>query len=360
MDSSKDYEESNPSENSDNINSSTTKKVKSSQKKESQKSNLFSNFSMGIFGKKKLTKAEKRLKKYKKSIKKLKNIDAKINCIFLNELTKFNNKQLKEEYDKEKATLEQKKFLNMIKFHNKIREIVNGTDLNEINKFIFENDFKTYNIELENQNKENSNAQGDNNNLNNNNINKKKNLNKIPTIKNFWKLSLINCQFFKINKIDSQIFNFLKDIIIIPLDYPNFRLEFHFAKNDYLKQNILTKEYFYTNEKKEKLLKSNGCDIEWEEDNKNPTLKELKKVVKDIKVKEQKKKTKIKKVKEEIIYVVSDSFFKIFDIDKSTLEKDFIEANFFIKDFFPNILEYYLNIIEIKYDDVEDELISNN
>ena len=33
MDSSKDYEESNPSENSDNINSSTTKKVKSSQKK---------------------------------------------------------------------------------------------------------------------------------------------------------------------------------------------------------------------------------------------------------------------------------------------------------------------------------------
>ena len=361
MDSSKDYEESNPSENSDNINSSTTKKVKSSQKKESQKSNLFSNFSMGIFGKKKLTKAEKRFKKYKKSIKKLKNIDAKINCIFLNELTKFNNKQLKEEYDKEKAALEQKKFLNMIKFHNKIREIVNGTDLNEINKFIFENDFKTYNIQLENQNKENSNAQGDNNNLNNNNnINKKKNLNKIPTIKNFWKLSLINCQFFKINKIDSQIFNFLKDIIIIPLDYPNFRLEFHFAKNDYLKQNILTKEYFYTNEKKEKLLKSNGCDIEWEEDNKNPTLKELKKVVKDIKVKEQKKKTKIKKVKEEIIYVVSDSFFKIFDIDKSTLEKDFIEANFFIKDFFPNILEYYLNIIEIKYDDVEDELISNN
>ena len=226
MDSSKDYEESNPSENSDNINSSTTKKVKSSQKKESQKSNLFSNFSMGIFGKKKLTKAEKRFKKYKKSIKKLKNIDAKINCIFLNELTKFNNKQLKEEYDREKAALEQKKFLNMIKFHNKIREIVNGTDLNEINKFIFENDFKTYNIELENQNKENSNAQGDNNNLNNNNINKKKNLNKIPTIKNFWKLSLINCQFFKINKIDSQIFNFLKDIIIIPLDYPNFRFRF--------------------------------------------------------------------------------------------------------------------------------------
>ena len=154
--------------------------------------------------------------------------------------------------------------------------------------------------------------------------------------------------------------NFLKDIIIIPLDYPNFRIEFHFSKNEYLKQNILTKEYYYTNIKREKLEKSNGCDIEWEEDKLNPTLKELKKVVKDIKVKEKKKKTHIQKVKEETIYVNNDSFFKIFDIDKSTIEKDFIEANFFITDFFPNILEYYLNIIEIKYDDVEDELISNN
>ena len=37
MDSSKDYEESNPSENSDVVNSSTTKKVKSSQKKNHKK-----------------------------------------------------------------------------------------------------------------------------------------------------------------------------------------------------------------------------------------------------------------------------------------------------------------------------------
>ena len=72
-----------------------------------------------------------------------------------------------------------------------------------------------------------------------------------------------------------------------------------------------------------------------------------------------KRKSRIK-VKEETIYVNNDSFFKIFDIDKCTIEKDFVEANFFINDFFPNILEYYLNIIEIKYDDVEDELISNN
>ena len=359
MDSSNFNDEWNSSENKNTSEkTSTTNKIKTSTKKITSKRN--SKFSLDIFGKKKLTRAEKRFNKYKKSIRRKKDIDIQINCIYLNELTKFNNKKLTDEYYKEKAELDQKKFLNMIKFYNKIREIVNSTDLNEINNFIFENDFKTYGIQTENQNKENENKV-ENNNINiNNNINKKKNSNKISRIKNFWKLSLINCQFFKINKIDSQIFNFLKDIIIIPFDYPNFRIEFHFSKNEYLKQNILTKEYYYTNTKREKLEKSNGCDIEWEEDKLNPTLKELKKVVKDIKVKEKKKKTHIQKVKEETIYVNNDSFFKIFDIDKSTIEKDFIEANFFITDFFPNILEYYLNIIEIKYDDVEDELISNN
>ena len=358
MDSSNLDDESNLSENYNftSDKTSTTNKIKTSTKRIS--SNRNSKFSLDILGKKKLTRAEKRFKKYKKSIMKKKDIDIQINCIYLNELTKFNNKKLKDEYYQEKSELDKKKFLNMIKFHNKIREIVNSTDLNEINNFIFENDFKTYGIQTENKNKENENN-AENNNINNN-INKKKNSNKISPIKNFWKLSLINCQFFKINKIDSQIFNFLKDIIIIPFDYPNFRIEFHFSKNEYLKQNILTKEYYYTNIKREKLEKSNGCDIEWEEDKLNPTLKELKKVVKDIKVKEKKKKTHIQKVKEETIYVNNDSFFKIFDIDKSTIEKDFIEAKFFITDFFPNILEYYLNIIEIKYDDVEDELISNN
>ena len=340
----------------------TSKKFKSSIYKDSQdkSSSLLSPIK---FGKPKLTRAEKRFIKYKRALKKIKNINNKINCIFLNEYTRFNNKQIRDEFYKEKALLDEKKFINMIKFFNKIREIVNSTDANEINKFIFQNDFTTYNIKVDNPNKNTSNnniinVENNKTGTTNNNITNKKNLNKIPPIKNFWKLSLINCQFFKINKMDGEILNFLRDIMIIPLDYPNFRIEYHFKQNDYLKQNILTKEYFYTNTKREKLYKSNGCDIEWDEDDKNPTLKHLKQVVKDIKV--HKKTTKIKKVKEEAIYSYTDSFFKMFDIDKSTIEKDFNESKFFITDFFPNILEYYLNIIEIKYDNVEDELISNN
>ena len=330
---------------------STSKQLKSNIKKDLDKKTSLSSFK---FGNQKLTKAEKRFIRYKRAFKLIKETNLKISCVFLNELTKFNNKKIKEDFDKEKALLDEKKFLNMVKFHNKIREIINSTDLNEIDRYIFQNDFTTYNIKLDNPNKENSNT---NITAVENNINNEKNLNKISPIKNFWKLSLINCQFFKINKLDGKILNFLKDIIIVPLDYPNYKIEFHFKKNDYLKQNILTKEYYYTNAQKEKLYKSRGSEIEWGEDDMNPTLKKLKKIVKDIKVH---KKKKIQKSKEEIIYVNADSFFKIFDIDKCTIEKDFIESNFFITDFFPNILEYYLNIIEIKYENVEDELISNN
>ena len=348
-----------------NSEKSSTISGKSSAVRESKYNRISSKTNPVLFGKPKLTKAEKRYIKYKRVLKSMKNFDTKINCIFLNEFTKLNNNNIKEEYNKEKASLDEKKFLNMIKFHNKIREIINCTDLNEIDKFIFQKDFETYNIQTENDNKNKSNnnvVTVENNNQNNTNskVDNKKKLNKIPPIKNFWKLSLINCQFFKINKIDGQILNFLRDIIIIPLEFPNFKLEFHFKQNEYLKQNILTKEYFYTNTKKEKLYKSRGCDIEWGEDNMNPTLKELKKVVKDIKAQKKKTKTKVEKIKEETIYVNNDSFFKIFDIDKCTIEKDFVEANFFITDFFPNILEYYLNIMNIKYDNIEDELISNN
>ena len=168
---------------------STSKKPKSNLEEET------SSLSSIIFGKQKLTKAEKRFIRYKKALKLIKVKNMKINCVFLNELTKINNKKLKEDFDKEKALLDGKKFLNMVKFHNKIREIINSTDINEINRYIFQNDFTTYNIKLGNPNKINSNTnitavEKNNNNDNNiNNLNIKKNLNQISPIKNFWKLS---------------------------------------------------------------------------------------------------------------------------------------------------------------------------
>jgi hypothetical protein len=178
-------------------------------------------------------------------------------------------------------------------------------------------------------------------------------------IKNFWKISLINSQFFYISKRDVKILNYLKDIIFIPFEYPNYRIEFHFEENEYMRDKLLYKEYYYTNYKKEKLLKSLGCDIEWEEEELNPTLKiDKKKKEKEKKI--DKKKFKNKKISNESEYVNCNSFFNRFDINKCTIEKDLAESLFFLDDFLPNILEYYLNIIEIKYEKEEDELVPNN
>jgi len=391
------------------------KKGKKENKSESSSSTSI------MFGKVKLTRAQKKLKKLKKSLKSIKNKNIRTNVIYLYELTKVNNKDLKDKKALDKALIYQKKLDLFVKYYNKIREMINTSDLNLINQIIIGYDNDLYSINEEDKsskisnskdiksNKSNDKNESKNENDNNkeiksknssqkskNNINednnkeiKSKNSSKksksksdnykesnneidsisrninsnekienVGPIKNFWKIALINSQFFYISKRDVAILNYLDDVIFIPLKYPNYRIEFHFKENEYTKQKILSKEYYYSNVKKEKLNRSIGCEIEWEEDDKNPTLKLSKKKLKEI---ENMKKIKNKKnKKEESAYVNCHSFFNMFDIDKCTIEKDFIEANFISDDFLPNILEYYLNIIEIKYDNEEDELQSNN
>ena len=391
------------------------KKGKKENKSESSSSTSI------MFGKVKLTRAQKKLKKLKKSLKSIKNKNIRTNVIYLYELTKVNNKDLKDKKALDKALIYQKKLDLFVKYYNKIREMINTSDLNLINQSIIVYDIDLYSINEEDKNSKISNSkdiklnksndknesknENDNNkeiksknssqksknniNEDNNkeiksknsskksksksnnykesnneidsisgNINSNEKIENVGPIKNFWKIALINCQFFYISKRDVAILNYLDDVIFIPLEYPNYRIEFHFKENEYTKQKILTKEYYYSNVKKEKLNRSIGCEIEWEEDDKNPTLKLSKKKLKEI---ENMKKIKNKKnKKEESAYVNCHSFFNMFDIDKCTIEKDFIEANFISDDFLPNILEYYLNIIEIKYDNEEDELQSNN
>ena len=389
---------------------------KKGEKEKKEKSESSSSTSL-MFGKVKLTRAQKRLKKYKKSLKSIKNKNIRTNIIYLYELTKVNNKNLKDKKALDKALIYQKKLDLFVDYYNKIREIINTSDLNLINqntkgydeelysingedrstkksiyieiksnksneKTVNEND-NNKEIKSKNSSKNNKNDINDESNKEinskysskrsknddnksknsksdsiNENINSNEKSESVGPIKNFWKIALINSQFFYIGKRDVAILNYLEDVIFIPLEYPNYRIEFHFKENEYTKQKILTKEYYYSNVKKEKLIRSLGCEIEWEEDDKNPTLKVSKKKLKEI---ENMKKIKNKKnKKEESKYVNCHSFFNMFDIDKCTIEKDFIEANFISDDFLPNILEYYLNIIEIKYDNEEDELQSNN
>ena len=290
-----------------------------------------------MFGKVKLNKIQKKLKKYKKVLKSIKNKNIRTNVIYLYELIKIINKDLKDKYLSDKALIEKKKVNIFLDYYNKIRGIIKSNDLDFVNKSIIECDTKSYNIDEKDS----------------------KSISMKP-IKNFWKISLINTQFFYISKRDVAILNYLEDIVFIPLEYPNYKIEFHFKDNKYIKQKILSKEYYYSNIKKEKLNQSLGCEIEWEDDDKNPTLKFSKKKLKEIEEKENMKKNRKKKIKEESPFVNCRSFFNMFDIDKCTIEKDLSEANFIVNDFLPNILEYYLNIIEIKYENEEDELLSNN
>ena len=340
-------------------------KEKKEDLKESKKSEesitSSSSFSL-MFGKQKLTRGQKKYKKYKKSLKKIKNKNIRANVVYFYELTQNDNNEFKQKYEQEKTLLYERKLKIVIECYNKIRELINSTDIDFINKGIFETDMKLYKIEDEQEIKSNNPINNPineiNKNANNNKVVKNnKKINEVCPIKKFWKIALINCQFFHISKRDAEVLNYLEDIVFIPLDYPNYKIEFHFKENEFTKQKIFYKEYFYTNYKKEKLYKSIGCDIDWEDDDKNPTLKLSKKKGKE---KEDKKIKSKNKNKQENKYVNCQSFFNMFDIDKCTMEKDFIEANFFIDDFMPNILEYYLNIIEIRYENKEDELQSNN
>ena len=102
------------------------KKSKNTKIKKTKKKSAISSSSSSFypFGNLKLTKAQKRYKKYIKSIKLIPNINTKIACVYLNELTKINNQNLNEEYIKEKILIEQKKFNNMLKFYNKINIVI--------------------------------------------------------------------------------------------------------------------------------------------------------------------------------------------------------------------------------------------
>ena len=356
------------------------------QKKDNKKNKSVSSSSTSLmFGKVKLTRAQKKLKKYKKSLKSIKNKNIRTNVIYLYELTKVNNRDLKEKYISDKALIYQKKLNLFVEYFNKIREIINTSDLNLINqntigydKELYSNNgedtsskksiskeiksnksndknesknesknenYNSKEIKSKNTSNNNKNDINDENNKENNSkysskkskndngkdqnseidsrnksINSNEKIDSVGPIKNFWKIALINSQFFYISKRDVAILNYLDDVIFIPLEYPNYRIEFYFKENEYTKQKILTKEYYYSNVKKEKLIRSLGCEIEWEEEGKNPTLKVSKKKLKEI---ENMK--KIKNKKEQSIYVNCHSFFNMFDIDKCTIEKDFIE-----------------------------------
>ena len=264
-------------------------------------------------------------KKLIKSINELKSEPIKAKAIILYDLNEDMKSQYLDNYKSEKVAIELKELDNFLNYFNKIREIINSST-DEKDKII---------SLIENENKEKysiSEKEGEKV--------------EFTPIKNFWSESLINAKFFEFNEKDKKVIENITDIKFIPLEYPSFKVEFIFKDNDYLEENTIFKIYHFEKDDKERIEKSEGCEIKWKSDDKNPTLKTTIK---------RKKKTK------EIITKECDSFFNIFKRkDKEeNLDKELVEANFFRNDFLQNMLEYYLNIMDIKFtednDNEEDE-----
>lgn len=171
---------------------------------------------------------------------------------------------------------------------------------------------------------------------------------KVP-LKYFWRTALVNSNYFDINEKDKDLLNHLIDIRIVNGEFPNFTIEFVFEKNDYFDKEVLSKEFIYEKDSMDKIKETKGTEIEWKSDEKNPTKKIVVKVIK-------KKKTRETVTKEKEVA----SFFDIFNVNK-TFKKDRMgmdptdQADFIKNDFLPNCLEYYLNILEINYDEEAEE-----
>jgi hypothetical protein len=157
---------------------------------------------------------------------------------------------------------------------------------------------------------------------------------------NFWAVSLRNSNFFHINENDYKILCFLSRIFVDLLDEESnslsFRVNFEFLPNPYLHNEIIWKSFVY--DKNNFFSKSESCSLKWKSAECNPTRHLL---------------TKRKSISKNSEWQEVDSFFKIFNtikIKNSILyqeqsEKEEKEADFFLNDYIPNCLEYFLKII---------------
>jgi hypothetical protein len=258
-------------------------------------------------------------KKLINSIKELQSESIKAKSIILYDLNEDMKSQYLDKYKSERTAIELKELDNFLNYFNKIREAINTSSKESILSLI------------ENENKEKYSLNEDDN-------------SEFSPIKDFWYKSLMNAKFFDFSEKDKKVLENLRDMNFIPLKpYPSFRVEFIFEDNNKYfieKENIISKAYIFEENDKDLIKKSEGCKIKWKSDELNPTLKTI------IKKKKKGKEYSSKNV---------ESFFNIFGEKDSDINKDLVEAKFFRGDFFINMLEYYLNIMEIRYDKNDEE-----
>ena len=248
----------------------------------------------------------------KNKINKISSSSLKAKLIELNSITNILLYDKEDKFHNEYKQIRGNYEINSFNVYNKISDIIQGKL--DPDKILTEEDYNKYNINKDSEKSEI-------------NLNYKE-------IKDFWLTSLKNCDYFNINKNEEKILHFLKDIKIeLHENKIDLTLIYFFEQNEYFKNNIIKKQYFY-NSSNEKLEKSEYDEIIWNQNYQNINSKEGRK--------ENKK-----------------SFFDMFNKNETTKELDENEANFLKNDFFPGVLEYYLNLVghKKKQKDIDDNIL---
>jgi hypothetical protein len=217
-----------------------------------------------------------------------------------NDIEKIKSKDFHKESNLLKDIYEPKYY----EIYNLITDIVSAKDSSLFINKLTDEDYKTYNIQLSPE-------------INEENI-------QYEPIENFWLNTIDNSCYFKVSDEDKNILKKMTNVhsyLTINNETGNiYKIIFYFDENDYFTDKEITKIYFYNKNEDEKVEKVEFPKINWK-DGKKP----------------------------------KDSFFDMFDEQECKLEESRSEARFIRNDFFPNILEFFMNF----QDDSEGDSFDN-
>ena len=230
-----------------------------------------------------------------KQIKNKKDIseNMKSKLIILNELKIKAENLRNHDMNKESKILRNSYEPKYYKFYNLISDIVSAKNSSLFINKLSEDDYKKYNIEQNPAVIESEVV--------------------YEPIKDFWMNVIDKSNFFLMNDDDKKILPHLINIhsfLTIDNEKGNiFKIILYFEENEYFTEKEISKVYYYSEKEDEKLIKVDFPKISWKEG---------------------------KKPKK-------GSFFEMFDEKECMLEESQSEVEFIRNDFFPNILEFFMN-----------------
>ena len=230
----------------------------------------------------------------------------KSKLIYINLLKNDIEKMKNNEFHKESNLLKDIYEPKYYEMYNIISDIVCAKDSSLFRNKLTEEDYQKYNISINPEVNEET-------------------LEYEP-IENFWLNAIENTCYFKVSEEDKKILKYLikihSNLIINNEMGDTYKVIFYFDENEYFTDKEIIKIYYYNKNGNEKIEKVEFPKINWNE-GKKP----------------------------------KDSFFDMFDEQECKLEESRSEANFIRNDFFPNILEFFMNFQDDSEGDSYDNYI---